>query len=84
MTRDRFDEIMMVLHFNDNDSMKGKDRALYNSCHKIQPLKDHFRKVFKTSVNPETHMFIDEQIVPFKGKHNLKRYLPKKPKKVGV
>ena len=26
---------------------------------------------------------IDEQVVPFKGKHNLKRYLSKNPKKWG-
>ena len=26
---------------------------------------------------------IDEQVIPFKGKHNLKRYLPKNPKKWG-
>ena len=28
-------------------------------------------------------MSIDEQVVPFKGQHGLKRYLPKKPKKWG-
>ena len=73
----------MVLYFNDNNSMKDKDSPLNNSCHKIKPLKDHFWKLFKMSVNPEVHMFIDEQVVPFKGKHNLKRYLPKNPKKQG-
>ena len=35
------------------------------------------------SINPEKHMSIDEQVVPFKGKHNLKRYLTKNPKKCG-
>ena len=38
MTRNRFDQIMMVLHFNDGNSMKDKDSPLYSSCHKIQPL----------------------------------------------
>ena len=32
---------------------------------------------------PETHQSVDEQIIPFKGKHSLKRYLPKKPHKWG-
>ena len=63
--------------------MKDKDSPLYNSCHKMQLLIDHFRKVFKTSVNPEMHMSIDEQVVLFKGKHNLKWCLPKKLKKWG-
>ena len=52
--------------------MKDKDSPLYNGCHKMQPLIDHFWKVFKMSVNPEMHMSIDEQVVLFKGKYNLK------------
>ena len=35
VTRNRFDEIMMVLHFNESNSMKDKDSPLYNSCHKM-------------------------------------------------
>ena len=34
-------------------------------------------------VIPETHVAVDEQVVPFKGASSLKRYLPKKPKKWG-
>ena len=83
MSRNRFDEIMTVLHYNDNNELPEKNSPLYNKCYKIQPLVDHFRKVFKQFVLPETHMSIDEQVVPFKGQHSLKRYLPKKPKKWG-
>ena len=84
MFQNQFDEIMMVLHFNDTNFMKDKNSPLYKSCQKIQPLLDHFWKVFKTSVNSETHMSIDKQVVPFKGKHNLKRYFPKKQKNWGI
>lgn len=73
---------MMVIHFNDN-TLPDKDSPLFNRCHKVQPLIYHFRAVFKHYVLPETHMSIDEQVVPFKGQHKLKRYLPKKPKKWG-
>ena len=83
MTRNRFEEMMSVLHFNDNNTMPEKNSPLFNNCHKIQPLIDHFRNAFQQHVLPETHMAIDEQMVPFKGHHNLKRYLPKKPKKWG-
>ena len=83
MTRNRFEEVISVLHFNDNNTLPDKDSSLFNKCHKVQPLIDHFRKVFQQHVLPETHMAIDEQVVPFKGHHNLKRYLPKKPKKWG-
>lgn len=58
MFQNQFDEIMMVLHFNDTNFMKDKNSTLYKSCQKIQPLLDHFWKVFKTSVNSETHMSI--------------------------
>eukprot|EP00795_Rhopilema_esculentum_P009826 gene9826-18399_t len=34
--------------------------------------------VFQQNLLPETHVAIDEQVVPFKCHHNLKRYLPKK------
>nr|XP_004209154.1 piggyBac transposable element-derived protein 2-like [Hydra vulgaris] len=83
MTINRFDEIMSILHFNDNNKMPDKDSSNYNKCYKVQPLIDHFRYIFSTLVNPETEMSIDEQVVPFKGAHSLKRYLPKKPKKWG-
>ena len=83
ITRNRFDEILMVLHFNNNNATPGKESPLYNRCHKIQPLIDHFRSVFRKTVIPETKMSIDEQVIPFKGRHGLKRYLPKKPKKWG-
>ena len=56
MSRNRFDEIKMVLHFNNNNPMKDKDTPFYNNCPKIRPLIDHFRKLFKMSVNPETHI----------------------------
>ena len=64
MSRNRFDEIMTVLHYNDNNELPEKNSPLYNKCYKIQPLVDHFRKVFKQFVLNETHMSIDEQVGP--------------------
>ena len=77
----RFDEIISVLHFNDNNNLPDRNSPLYNKCFKIQPLIDHFREKFSLIVNFETSMSVDEQIVPFKGSHSLKRYFPKKAKK---
>ena len=75
MLRNRFDKIMMVLHFNDNNEIRPRDDPLYNKCHKVQPLFDHFCIVFKNTVLPETFY------LPFKGVHSMKCYLPKKPNK---
>ena len=55
MSRNRFDDIMMVIHFNDNNIMKETNSPIYNKCHKIQPLINHFCHVFKDTVTPETH-----------------------------
>ena len=39
--------------------------------------------MFKELVTPETLEAIDEMMVPFKGKHGAKMYMPKKPCKWG-
>ena len=83
MSRNNFDKIMKVLYFNDNNEIRPRDDPLYNKCHKIQPLINHFHIVFKNTVLPETFMSVDEQVVQFKGVHSIKCYLPKKPKKWG-
>ena len=41
-----FDEIVSVLHFNDNNNLPDWNSPLYTKCFKIQPLIDHFREKF--------------------------------------
>ena len=80
ITRNRFDEIISMLHFNDNTQINEND---YNPIYKIQPLVDALRQKFKENVLPETYLSVDEQMIPFKGRSRLRRYLPKKTKKWG-
>lgn len=80
ISRNRFDEIVSMLHFNDNSLI---DERNYNAIYKVQPLVDALRKQFKENILPETYLSVDEQMIPFKGKSRLRRYLPKKPKKWG-
>ena len=42
MLRNRFDKIMMVLHFNDNNEIRPRDDPLYNKCQK----SNHFLTIF--------------------------------------
>ena len=79
----RFAKIMQLLHYNDNNLIPDGDSESYKKCYKIQPLVDYIREKFFEVVIPETHVAVDEQVVPFKGASSLKRYLPKKPKKWG-
>ena len=83
MTRNRFEDIVSILHFNDNKKVVAEGQDGHNKLHKIQPLIDHFKTVFSNSVIPETYQAIDEMMVPFKGRDELKMYMPKKPVKWG-
>lgn len=83
MSRNHFEEIISILHYNDNNKATPEGSNNYNKLHKIQPLIDHFRKRFKKVVTPETCQAVDEMMVPFKGCHVTKAYMQKKPIKWG-
>jgi hypothetical protein len=84
MNRNRFEEILSVLHFNNNqEAIADPANPNYDKLFKLKPLIDHFRTVFKGSVTAETMQCIDEMMVPFKGRHGAKQYMPKKPCKWG-
>lgn len=69
--------VKRFLHFNDN--MENSDDRLK----KLRPLVDKLRDRFKT-VPLEENLSVDEQMIPFKGRHGLKQYLPKKTTQVGL
>ena len=73
MSINRFDKIVSVLYFDDNKYSPERNSPLYNKCFKMQPLIDHFRVKFYRIVKFETCMSVDEQIVPYKDSHSLKR-----------
>ena len=81
MNRNPFKEILSILHFNYNRKNNPPSDPAFNKLFKIQPLIDHFRKVFFQSVIPETKQAIDVMIISFKGQHGCKQYMPKKPSK---
>ena len=84
MSRNRFEDILAILHFNDNmQCPRDKDDPKYDRLYKLLPLVSYLRKKFEDSVGSETCQAIDEQMVPFKGKHGGKVYMPKKPYKWG-
>ena len=83
MTRNRFDELLRVLHFNNNAFQKNPGEVGCNCLFRLQPIIDHFRHVFSTSVVPETMLVVNEMMVAFKGRHKLKVYMPAKATKWG-
>ena len=71
----RFERMKRFLHYNDNTQMPqdGNDKL-----HKIRPNIDTLKSHFQLSAQTE-NLCIDEQMVPFKGRSQLKQCNPKKP-----
>ena len=76
---DRFESLKRFLHFNDNTKDKKRDDETRDRLFKIRPLFEILRQN-SLSQKPEEHNSIDEQMIPFKGRSFLRRYMPQKPK----
>lgn len=83
MPVNRFEEILSILHVNDNEIEAKRDQPGYDRLHKVHPLLKIVQKNIGNCAETEMHMSVDEQMVPFKGHHSLKVYMKNKPKKWG-
>ena len=81
MPVNRFEEILSQLHLNDNELECKRDELGYDRLHKVRPLLQIIQKTISNCAENEMHMSVDEQIIPFKGRHSLKVYMKNKPKK---
>lgn len=79
MSRNRFQLLLRMWHFNDNENLAQDGRLA-----KINPLLTHLNDMFKYLKSPGQDVVIDESMVPFKGRLLFKQYLPKKTHKYGV
>ncbi|KAJ8941586.1 hypothetical protein NQ314_010365 [Rhamnusium bicolor] len=75
MTINEFEKIKNTLHFNDNNTVVGKDDPKYDELHKIRPLIDHLNSRF-SYISLEPQLAIDEQICATKFRNHMKQYLP--------
>ncbi|KAL1284777.1 PiggyBac transposable element-derived protein [Trichinella pseudospiralis] len=67
----RFESEERTLHFNDNSqTILDRDDPNYD-----QPFLEMFRKCCVETENEEMQC-VDKQMIPYKGKHKLKQYLP--------
>ncbi|KRX34620.1 SCAN domain-containing protein 3 [Trichinella murrelli] len=79
MSRNRFREVLRYLHFNDNsEAVLDRESPRYDRLYKIRPLIESIRQSYLQ------YQSIDEEIIPYKGRNELKQYIPKKPKKWGI
>ena len=78
MSCNRYEETLSVLHFNNNEeAVTNPADPNFGKLYKLKPLLKQFRDVFKGSVTPETMQATDEMMIPFKGRHGAKQYMPK-------
>ncbi|XP_046398660.1 piggyBac transposable element-derived protein 3-like [Ischnura elegans] len=79
MSRNRFELLLRMLHFSNNEENSNKDRL-----HKIQPLLDKIICNYQELYTPGEILCVDESIIPFQGRLALKQYIPQKRHKYGV
>jgi hypothetical protein len=84
MSLKRFDAINRYLHFNDKTQMVPADsQANIDKLFKVRPLLQVVKQQCNNLEQEEFHS-IDEQIIPTKGRSNIRQYVPKKPHKWGI
>ena len=79
MTRNRFEMLLRVWHFSDNEACPTGDRLF-----KIQSVVDLLNKIFKKTVSHGDKVCIDETMIPFRGRLKFRQYIKGKKNKFGI
>ena len=78
MSKNRWQGIKTNVHLNDNSNSDHTTDKLF----KLRPFLDSLSNNLQ-KIPIDEKVCVDEQIIPFKGKHSLKVYVKNKPKKWG-
>ena len=81
--RDRFTQILRELHFNDNSTAVERGQPGYDRGHEIRPVVDSILEKCLSLYKPHRENSVDEAMVKYKGRSQLKQYMPMKPIKRG-
>ena len=84
MTRKRFDQISSWFHLSNNHEQPDRGDPNFDVLFKVRKFMQNICENFQKYADPEVVLSVDEQMVPFKGKHQLKVYMKNKPTKWGV
>jgi hypothetical protein len=79
MSRKRFEILLKMLHFSDNEQCREGDRL-----YKVQPLLDMLIKNYQAIYSPGKTFCIDETMVPYQGRLIFRQYSPQKAHKYGI
>ena len=84
MTKNRFEQLMQVLHFNDSSKEPKRGEDGFDRLYKIRPVISHFTRKFKESYSPSENISVDEGMIAFKGRLSFRQYMPAKPTKYRI
>uniref|UniRef100_A0A6P7FSU9 PiggyBac transposable element-derived protein 3-like n=1 Tax=Diabrotica virgifera virgifera TaxID=50390 RepID=A0A6P7FSU9_DIAVI len=83
MSRNRFFTLRTNFHVEDENRVPNENKKK-NKLWKVQPMIDFIRKRCREIERPPGNYSIDEQMIPFLGRCELKQYVKNKPRPVGL
>ncbi|XP_039954216.1 piggyBac transposable element-derived protein 3-like [Bactrocera tryoni] len=84
MRRNRFQEILQNLHFEDNSNASSKNGdANPDKMWKLRPLTDHLKAKMIDHFHAEQNLFFDESMISYFGRHGCKQFIKGKPLRFG-
>ncbi|XP_039956608.1 piggyBac transposable element-derived protein 3-like isoform X2 [Bactrocera tryoni] len=84
MRRNRFQEILQNLHFEDNSNASSKNGdANPDKMWKLRPLTDHLKAKMIDHFHAEQNLSFDESMISYFGRHGCKQFIKGKPFRFG-
>ena len=84
LTRDRFEEIIRLLHMANNSLQPARGDPAFDKLYKVRKLLEYLNSNFQQHAEMEKVVSVDEQMIPFKGRLGLRVYMKNKPAKWGI
>lgn len=83
MRRNRFQEILQNLHFEDNSKASSKTGANPDKMWKLRPITDHLKAKMIENFHAEQNLSYDESMISYFGRHGCKQFIKGKPIRFG-
>ncbi|CAH2319774.1 Hypothetical predicted protein [Pelobates cultripes] len=84
MKRDRYEQMLRFLHFNDNTLSPPRNDPLFDRLYKIRPFIQLLSDKFSQNYVPNENICIDESLMKFKGTLLFKQYIPSKRSRYSI
>ena len=81
MRCNRFEENLMIFFLSDNEHQSKPRSSKYDRLYNVRVFLSSLQENFKNQAGPGTRTCVDEQMIPFKGRHSLEVYMTNKPSK---